>query len=92
MDIFIRRIFRVKQWIRNVFRRYSRNCSTRNNKKSYRETAKTISEDSDSYISHTAVRNIVLALGEKIKLYEEGKIEVSKKVDSVFCEHDGIYI
>ena len=52
-------------------------------KKSYRETAKTISEDIDSYISYTAVRNIVLALGEKIKkleeekikLYEEGKIE-----------------
>lgn len=69
-------------------------------KKSYRETAKTISEDTDSYISHAAVRNIVLALGEKIKkleeekikLYEEGKIEGSKKVDYVFCEHDGIYI
>ena len=69
-------------------------------KKSYRETAQTISEDTDSYISHTAVRNIVLAIGEKIKkleeekikLYEEGKIEGSKKVDYVFCEHDGIYI
>ena len=35
-------------------------------KKSYRETAKTISEDTDSTISYTAVRNIVLALGEKI--------------------------
>ncbi len=29
-------------------------------KKSYRETAKTISEDTDSTISHTAVRNIVI--------------------------------
>lgn len=69
-------------------------------KKSYRETAKTISEDTDSYISHTAVRNIVLALGkkikkleeEKIKLYEQGKIEGSKEAQYVFCEHDGIYV
>lgn len=69
-------------------------------KKSYRETAKTISEDTDSYISYTAVRNIVLALGkkikkleeEKIKLYEQGKIEGSKEVPYVFCEHDGIYV
>ena len=29
-------------------------------KKSYRETAKTVSEDTDSEISYTAVRNIVL--------------------------------
>lgn len=35
-------------------------------KKSYRETAKTIAEDTDNTISHTAVRNIVLKLGEKI--------------------------
>lgn len=34
-------------------------------KKSYRETAKTISEDTDNTISHTAVRNIVLKLGKK---------------------------
>ena len=69
-------------------------------KKSYRETAKTISEDTDSYISYTAVRNIVLALGEKIKkleeekikLYEQGKIEGSKEAQYVFCEHDGIYV
>ena len=69
-------------------------------KKSYRETAKTIAEDTDSPISHTAVRNVVLKLGkkikeieeEKIKLYEEGKIEGSKEVEYVFCEHDGIYI
>lgn len=69
-------------------------------KKSYRETAKTISEDTDSYISYTAVRNIVLALGkkikkleeEKIKLYEQGKIEGSKETQYVFCEHDGIYV
>ena len=69
-------------------------------KKSYRETDKTISEDTDSYISHTAVRNIILSLGEKIKkleeekinLYEQGKIEGSKEAQYVFCEHDGIYI
>lgn len=69
-------------------------------KKSYRETAKTISEDTENIISYTAVRNIVLKLGrkikkleeEKIKLYEEGKIEGSKEVEYVFCEHDGIYI
>ena len=69
-------------------------------KKSYRETAKTISEDTDNTISHTAVRNIVLKLWtkikkleeEKIKLYEEGKIEGSKEAEYIFCEHDGIYI
>ena len=69
-------------------------------KKSYRETAKTISEDTDNALSHTAVRNIVLRLGkkikevekEKIKLYEEGKIEGNKESKYVFCEHDGIYI
>lgn len=69
-------------------------------KKSYRETAKTISEDTDSTISYSAVRNIVLMLGkkikeieeEKIKLYQDGKIEGSKEVQYIFCEHDGIYI
>ena len=69
-------------------------------KKSYRETAKTISEDTDNTISYTAVRNIVLKLGEKIKrleegkikLYEEGKIEGEKETQYIFCEHDGIYI
>ena len=69
-------------------------------KKSYRETAKTISEDTDNTISHTAVRNIVLKLGEKIKkleeekikLYEEGKMEGEKETQYIFCEHDGIYI
>lgn len=69
-------------------------------KKSYRETAKTISEDTDNTISHTAVRNIVLKLGgkikeleeEKIKLYEEGKIEGEKETQYIFCEYDGIYI
>ena len=69
-------------------------------KKSYRETAQTISEDTDNTISHTAVRNIVLKLGEKIKkleeekikLYEEGKIEGTKETQYIFCEHDGIYI
>ena len=43
-------------------------------KKSYRETAKTISEDTDSEITYTAVRNIVIKLGEKIKALEEEKI------------------
>ena len=69
-------------------------------KKSYRESAKTISEDTDSNISHTSIRNIILKLGEKIKkiedekikLYEEGKIEGTKEAEYVFCEHDGIYI
>ena len=69
-------------------------------KKSYRETAKTISEDTDSTISYGAVRNIILKLGdkikkleeEKIKLYDEGKIEGSKEVEYIFCEHDGIYV
>ena len=69
-------------------------------KKSYRETAKTIAEDTDSPISHTAVRNVVLKLGkkikeieeEKIKLYEEGKIEGTKEIENIFCEHDGIYV
>lgn len=69
-------------------------------KKSYRETAKTISEDTDNAISHTAVRNIVLKLGEKInkieeekiKLYEEGKIEGNRESEYIFCEHDGIYV
>ena len=69
-------------------------------KKSYRETAKTISEDTDNTISHTAVRNIVLKLGrkikkieeEKIRLYEEGKIEGTKEAQYIFCEHDGIYV
>ena len=69
-------------------------------KKSYRETAKTILEDTENTISHTAVRNIVLKLcekikkieEEKIKLYEEGKIEGNKTAEYIFCEHDGIYI
>lgn len=69
-------------------------------KKSYRETAKTISEDTDSQITYTAVRNIVLKLGEKIKkleeekmeLYEKGLIEGTKEKEYIFCEHDGIYI
>ena len=69
-------------------------------KKSYRETAKTVSEDTDSTITYTAVRNIIISLGEKIKkleeekikLYEQGKIEGTKEIDYVFCEHDGIYI
>ena len=69
-------------------------------KKSYRETARTISEDTDSTISYSAIRNIILKLGdkikkleeEKIKLYDEGKIEGTKEVEYIFCEHDGIYV
>lgn len=65
-------------------------------KKSYRETVKTISEDTDNTISHTAVRNIVLKLGEKIKEIEEEKIKLyeegEKETEYIFCEHDGIYI
>ena len=69
-------------------------------KKSYRETAKTVSEDTDSEITYTAVRNIVINLGEKIKaleeekikLYERGEIEGKKDCKYVFCEHDGIYV
>ena len=69
-------------------------------KKSYRETAKTVSEDTDSEITYTAVRNIVIKLGEKIKaleeekikLYERGEIEGKKDCKYVFCEHDGIYV
>ena len=69
-------------------------------KKSYRETAKTISQDTDNTISYSAVRNIVLMLGkkikaieeEKIKLYKDGKIEGTRNVEYVFCEHDGIYV
>ena len=69
-------------------------------KKSYRETAKTISEDTDTQITYTAVRNIVISLGkkikqleeEKIKLYEKGEIEGTKEARYIFCEHDGIYI
>ena len=69
-------------------------------KKSYRETAKTISEDTDSTISYSAIRNIILKLGkkikkleeEKMKLYEEGKLEGTKEIEYIFCEHDGIYI
>ena len=46
------------------------------------------------------MRNVILKLGkkikeleeEKIKLYEEGKIEGSKESAYVFCEHDGIYV
>lgn len=69
-------------------------------KKSYRETAKTVSQDTDCYITYSAVRNIILALGDKIKkleeekidLYNKGLIEGTREVEYVFCEHDGIYI
>lgn len=69
-------------------------------KKSYRETAKTISEDTENTITYTAVRNIVIGLGkkikqleeEKIRLYEKGEIEGTKEAKYIFCEHDGIHI
>lgn len=69
-------------------------------KKSYRETAKTITEDTESQITYSAVRNIVIAIGkkikeieeEKIRLYEKGEIEGQKSAKYVFCEHDGIYV
>ena len=69
-------------------------------KKSYRETAKTVSEDTDSEITYTAVRNIVIKLGEKIKALKEEKIKLYERVEKkkkkdckyVFCEHDGIYV
>ena len=69
-------------------------------KKLYRETARTISEDTDSLVSYSAVRNVIIALGEKIKafeeekikLYENGEIEGEKEAKYVFCEHDGIYV
>ena len=36
-------------------------------KKSYRETARTVSEDTDSTISYSAIRNIILKLGDSDK-------------------------
>jgi len=68
--------------------------------KSYRQTAKTINEDTGITISHTAARNIVLKMGEKIKeieeekvrLYDRGEIEGNIEKEIIFCEHDGIYI
>jgi len=68
--------------------------------KSYRQTALTVNEDTGITISHTAARNIVLKMGEKIKnieeekskLYDRGEIEGSIEKEIIFCEHDGIYI
>lgn len=67
--------------------------------KSYRQTAKTINEDTGIYMAHTAARNIVLKVAEKIKvmekekarLYERGELEGTREKDMIFCEHDGIY-
>ena len=61
-------------------------------KKSYRETAKTISEDTDNTISHTAVRNIVLKLGEKIKKIEDTIIGTTYKeyeIKNIVINGDG---
>jgi len=67
--------------------------------KSYRETAKTISTDTEISMTHTATRGIVLKVSEKIKtmeeekakLYERGELEGSRKREIIYCEHDGIY-
>lgn len=67
--------------------------------KSYRETAKTINEDTQIYMGHTSARNIVLKVAEKIKsiekektkLYDSGELEGTKQKEIIFCEHDGIY-
>ncbi len=67
--------------------------------KSYRQTSKTISEDTAITIGHTTARNIVIKVAEKIKkveqekarLYERGELEGSKEKEIIFCEHDGIY-
>ena len=61
-------------------------------KKSYRETAKTISEDTDNTISHTAVRNIVLKLGERIKKIEDTTIGTTYKeyaIKNIVINGDG---
>lgn len=67
--------------------------------KSYREVSKTISEDTEISMGHTAARGIVLKVAEKIKrmeaekarLYERGELEGTQKREIIYCEHDGIY-
>lgn len=68
--------------------------------KSYRSTAKTISEDTNTIISYTAARNIVLKFAEKIeeteklklKLYQRGELEGERVCSIVYSESDGVYI
>lgn len=68
--------------------------------KSYRNTAKTISEDTNTYISHTAARNIVIKFTKKIeeterlklKLYQRGEIEGERVCRIIYSESDGVYI
>lgn len=68
--------------------------------KSYRQTAKTISEDTAITMGHTSARNIVIRVAEKIKkmeeekakLYNRGELEGTKEKEIIYCEHDGIYI
>ena len=68
--------------------------------KSYRNTAKTISEDTNTVISYTAARNIVLKFSEKIeeteklklKLYQRGELEGERVCKIIYSESDGVYI
>lgn len=67
--------------------------------KSYRQTSRTISEDTNITMVHTSARNIVIKVAEKIKkmeqekakLYDRGELEGTKEKEIIFCEHDGIY-
>lgn len=68
---------------------------------SYRATAKSIEEISNQSISHEAVRNVVLKVGEKISDKEQEKVELLKEqklqtgkreVPALFEEADGLWI
>lgn len=68
---------------------------------SYRTTARSIEQISNQTISHEAVRNVVLKVGEKIsdkekervKLLKEDKLECGKKeIPALFEEADGLWI
>lgn len=69
--------------------------------KSYRKTAETIRETTNTSITHTAARRILIDFSkkhiekvekEKLKLYERGYIEGQKELKIIFEESDGIYI
>ena len=68
--------------------------------KSYRNTAKTISKDTNTFISHTATRNIVLKFAKKIeeteklklRLYQRGELEGERVCKIIYSESDGVYI
>jgi len=68
--------------------------------KSYRNTAKTISKDTNAIISYSAARNIVLKFAEKIeeteklklKLYQRGELEGDRVCKLIYSESDGVYI